>query len=95
MVIQKSIREGFGLTVCEALWNEKPFIGGAVGRIKLQVIDVVTGLLVHSPGGSNPPNAAVRGPQAAGAYGRNRLPARQAEFLITRHWNILTKVWFI
>jgi trehalose synthase len=52
LVIQKSIREGFGLTVSEALWKKKPVIGGAVGGIKLQVIDGVTGFLVHSPEGA-------------------------------------------
>ena len=49
VVMQKSVREGFGLTVSEALWKRKPVIGGAVGGIKLQVIDGVTGFLVHSP----------------------------------------------
>lgn len=52
VVIQKSIREGFGLTVSEALWKKKPVVGGAVGGIKLQVIDGVTGFLVHSPEGA-------------------------------------------
>ncbi len=51
VAIQKSIREGFGLTVSEALWKNKPVIGGAVGGIKLQVIDGVTGFLVYSPEG--------------------------------------------
>ena len=48
VILQKSIREGFGLTVAEALWKMKPDIGGAVG-IKLQVLDGLTGFLVHSP----------------------------------------------
>ncbi len=39
VVMQKSIKEGFGLTVAEALWKGKPVIGGAVGGIKLQVIE--------------------------------------------------------
>ena len=52
VVIQKSIREGFGLTVSEALWKKKPVIGGAVGGIKLQVIDGVTGFLAHSAEGA-------------------------------------------
>jgi trehalose synthase len=52
VVIQKSVREGFGLTVSEALWKKKPVIAGAVGGIKLQVIDGVTGFLVHSPEGA-------------------------------------------
>ena len=49
VVIQKSTREGFGLTVSEALWKARPFIGGKVGGIPLQVQDGETGFLVTSP----------------------------------------------
>jgi trehalose synthase len=49
VVIQKSTREGFGLTVSEALWKARPFIGGKVGGIPLQVQDGQTGFLVASP----------------------------------------------
>jgi trehalose synthase len=49
VVIQKSTREGFGLTVSEALWKGRPFIGGDVGGIPLQVQDGQTGFLVSSP----------------------------------------------
>ena len=49
VVIQKSTREGFGLTVSEALWKARPFIGGDVGGIPLQVTDGETGYLVSSP----------------------------------------------
>jgi trehalose synthase len=49
VVIQKSRREGFGLTVSEALWKARPFIGGHVGGIPLQVQDGETGFLVSSP----------------------------------------------
>jgi trehalose synthase len=49
VMVQKSTREGFGLTVSEALWKARPFIGGAVGGIPLQVQDGETGYLVHSP----------------------------------------------
>jgi trehalose synthase len=48
VVIQKSTREGFGLTVSEALWKGRPFIGGNVGGIPLQVADCETGYLVDS-----------------------------------------------
>ncbi len=48
VVIQKSTREGFGLTVTEALWKAKPFIGGDVGGIPLQVQNGTTGFLVDS-----------------------------------------------
>jgi len=48
VVIQKSTREGFGLTVSEALWKGRPFIGGNVGGIPLQVVDGESGYLVDS-----------------------------------------------
>lgn len=48
IIIQKSIREGFGLTVAEAMWKGTPVIGGNVGGIKLQIIDGKTGFLVES-----------------------------------------------
>jgi trehalose synthase len=48
VVVQKSIREGFGLTVSEAIWKARPFIGGSVGGIPLQVEDTVTGFLVET-----------------------------------------------
>jgi trehalose synthase len=48
VLIQKSTREGFGLTVSEALWKARPFIGGDVGGIPLQVQDGTTGYLVNS-----------------------------------------------
>ncbi len=44
VVIQKSTREGFGLTVTEAIWKARPFVGGAVGGIPLQVTDGESGL---------------------------------------------------
>lgn len=48
VVMQKSLREGFGLVVSEAMWKEKPVIGGAVGGITLQIEDGVSGYLVDS-----------------------------------------------
>jgi trehalose synthase len=51
VVIQKSTREGFGLTVAEAMWKGKPVVGGAVGGIAVQIADGVTGYLVHSAEG--------------------------------------------
>jgi trehalose synthase len=47
--LQKSIREGFGLTVTEALWKGRPTIAGNVGGIPLQIEDGVSGFLVNSP----------------------------------------------
>jgi trehalose synthase len=48
IVIQKSLREGFGLTVTEALWKKKPVVAAAVGGLPSQVIHKHTGLLSHS-----------------------------------------------
>ncbi|GIX49444.1 MAG: glycosyl transferase family 1 [Candidatus Tectimicrobiota bacterium] len=86
VVIQKSTREGFGLTVTEAMWKGKPVIGGAAGGIPAQVIHGVTGFLVHSPEGAafrlryllSHPRAAQR----MGAQGREHV---RRHFLITRH----------
>jgi trehalose synthase len=49
VVLQKSIREGFGLTVAEAMWKGTPVIGGNVGGIRYQIEDGVSGFLVSSP----------------------------------------------
>ncbi len=48
VVLQKSIKEGFGLTVTEALWKGKPVIGGNVGGIKIQIQDGINGFLVSN-----------------------------------------------
>ncbi len=52
IVLQKSTKEGFGLTVTEALWKGKPVIGGDTGGIRLQVINFHTGFLVSTPEGA-------------------------------------------
>lgn len=52
IVLQKSTKEGFGLTVTEAMWKSKPVIGGDTGGIRLQVINYHTGFLVHTPEGA-------------------------------------------
>jgi trehalose synthase len=48
IIIQKSLREGFGLTVTEGLWKRKPVVAAAVGGIPAQIIHKHTGLLAHS-----------------------------------------------
>jgi trehalose synthase len=72
IVIQKSLREGFGLTVTEGLWKKKPVVASAVGGIPAQVIHKRTGMLAHSVEGtayqirfllSNPAIAARLGEQ--------------------------------
>jgi trehalose synthase len=52
VVLQKSLREGFGLTVTEALWKYKPVVGGDTGGIRLQVIDRFNGFRVRTPEGA-------------------------------------------
>ncbi|MEC4816239.1 MAG: glycosyltransferase [Scytonema sp. PMC 1069.18] len=52
IALQKSTREGFGLTVTESLWKGKPVIGGDTGGIRLQVINHHTGYLVNTPEGA-------------------------------------------
>ncbi len=49
VVVQKSIREGFGLVVSEAMWKERPVVGGNVGGIRIQIEDGVSGFLVDTP----------------------------------------------
>jgi trehalose synthase len=86
VVLQKSTREGFGLTVTEAMWKGRPVIGGAVGGILSQIIHGVTGFLVHSPEG-----AAFRlryllsHPRAAQRMGIEAREHVRRNFLITRH----------
>ena len=74
VLIQKSTREGFGLTVSEAIWKGRPFIGGNVGGIPLQVEDGVTGFLVDSV--EDVRAAHARDPARPGARQAAR-PARQ------------------
>ena len=86
VVFQKSIKEGFGLTVSEALWKRKPVIGGAVGGIKLQVINGVTGFLVHSPEGAAKRLAQLLGDSTLRAkLGENGYQQVKENFLLTRH----------
>jgi trehalose synthase len=53
VIVQKSLREGFGLTVTEALWKRRPVIASAVGGIQDQIRDGTDGLLVHDPASSS------------------------------------------
>jgi trehalose synthase len=86
VILQKSLREGFGLTVSEALWKGKPVIAGAVGGIPLQVTHRYSGILTHTVDGTaywikqllNAPDFAQR----LGANGREHV---RHNFLLTRH----------
>jgi trehalose synthase len=48
-VVQKSIQEGFGLTVAEAMWKARPVVASAVGGIRDQVEDGINGVLIEDP----------------------------------------------
>lgn len=86
LVFQKSIKEGFGLTVSEALWKKKPVIAGAVGGIRLQVIHGVTGFLVHSPEGAAMRAAQLLSdPDLRRRMGDNGYLHVKQNFLLTRH----------
>jgi trehalose synthase len=49
VIVQKSLEEGFGLTVTEAMWKRRPVVASAVGGIREQIRDGIDGLLVHDP----------------------------------------------
>jgi trehalose synthase len=49
VIVQKSIAEGFGLTVAEAMWKQKPVVAGRVGGIQDQIVEGESGLLVNDP----------------------------------------------
>ncbi len=52
VVLQKSIKEGFGLTVSEAMWKGKPVVGSTAGGIAAQIVDGVTGYVIHTVEGA-------------------------------------------
>jgi trehalose synthase len=85
-ILQKSIREGFALTVSEALWKNRPVIGSAVGGIPAQIIDGHTGILVHSvEGASLAIRSVLNQSDFAERLGRNGHQRVRDEFLITKN----------
>jgi trehalose synthase len=85
IVLQKSIREGFALTVSEALWKYRPVIGGAVGGIPAQIIHGYTGMLVHSvEGASLQIRSLLQQPELAKRLGESGHQRVKDEFLITQ-----------
>jgi trehalose synthase len=86
IVLQKSIKEGFGLTVTEALWKRKAVIAGAVGGIKLQILNGITGFLVHSSeGAANRAIELLGDPELRQRLGTNGYLHAKENFLTTRH----------
>lgn len=86
VIVQKSHREGFGLTVTEALWKAKPVVASAVGGISLQIENKFTGLLTYETEGTA---YAIRqlltNPDYARWLGENGREHVRYNFLVTRH----------
>ena len=86
IVIQKSTREGFGLTVAEAMWKGKPVVGGATGGITAQIIEGVTGYTVNSvEGAAYWVRYLLASPQLIRKIGEAAREHVRQNFLITRH----------
>lgn len=84
VAVQKSLKEGFGLTISEALWKAKPVVASAVGGIPLQIKNKLTGLLCYTVEGTA---YAIRqllsNPEYAAWLGRNGREHVKQNFLIT------------
>jgi len=86
VIFQKSLKEGFGLTISEALWKSKPVVATAVGGIPQQVRNKVTGLLCHSiDGAAYALKQLLSNPDYAAWLGKNGHEHVKQNFLITRH----------
>jgi trehalose synthase len=86
VILQKSTREGFGLSVTEALWKEIPVVGGNVGGIPLQVVDGENGFLVSSvEEAAQRTLYLIKNPSEAARMGKEGKNHVLKNFLITRH----------
>jgi len=96
IIVQKSLKEGFGLTVTEGLWKGKPIIASAVGGIPTQVIDKLTGALVHSVEGcAYQIRYLLMHPELGLQLGRNGREHVKENFLMTtnvRRWLLLFRL---
>jgi trehalose synthase len=85
IILQKSLKEGFGLTVTEALWKGKPVIGGDTGGIRLQVIDHFSGFRVNTPeGAAMRIRYLMKHPEIRKIIGKNARQFVLENYLITR-----------
>ncbi|MBU4479438.1 MAG: glycosyltransferase [Candidatus Omnitrophica bacterium] len=86
IIIQKSIKEGFGLTVTEALWKGKPVVASAVGGIPLQIKHKYSGMLCHTvEGAAFAVKQLLNSPEYAKQLGSNAREHVRLNFLLTRH----------
>jgi trehalose synthase len=94
VVVQKSTREGFGLTVTEALWKGRPFVGGNVGGIPLQVENGISGYLVDTPEGCAARSLDILQDPALGkALGRRGKEHVRRHFLTPRYLRDYLKIF--
>lgn len=95
VVLQKSLKEGFGLTVSEAMWKGKPVVGGAAGGIPLQITHGVTGFLVHSvEGAAFRIRQLLNNPELAKKIGEDAKTYVRTNFLITRQIRDYLSLWY-
>lgn len=86
VIMQKSLREGFGLTISEALWKGKPVVASYVGGIPFQIKHKYSGLLCHSiEGAAFALKQLLNSPDYAKKLGENGREHIRNNFLITRH----------
>ena len=86
IVLQKSLREGFGLTVAEAMWKGKPVIGGFAGGITVQLVYGLTGFTVNSvEGAAFRIHYLLENPEVMTKMGEDAREFVRQNFLITRH----------
>jgi trehalose synthase len=89
VVVQKSLHEGFGLTVTEAMWKARPVVASAVGGIQDQIEDGLSGILLKEPTNLDAFAEALRGllenPAAAARLGAAAKQRVREHFLGVRH----------
>jgi trehalose synthase len=86
VIVQKSTKEGFGLTVAEGMWKGKPVIGGAVGGINVQIVYGQTGFTVNSiEGCAYRMRFLLNNPDILKKIGNDAREYTRRNFLITRH----------
>ncbi|HKJ69288.1 MAG TPA: glycosyltransferase [bacterium] len=86
VIVQKSLREGFGLTVTEAMWKGKPVIGGSVGGIKRQILHRGNGMLVQLVEGTAlRVREILANPELANHLGENARKYVQENFLLPHY----------
>lgn len=95
VILQKSLKEGFGLTVSEAMWKGKPVIGGACGGIPLQITHGSNGFLVSSvDGAAFRIRQLLNNPEMAKRMGDNAKEHVRINFLMTRQIRDYLSVWY-